>query len=123
MRFAFVDGEKANHSVLMLWKHALDDARLGTLVVAAHRAGRGTYGSPRVLRELREGGESTSRKRVARLLRERGLSGQPQKRWRHRPGDVTTAPMMPNVLDRGFSVAAPDKVWAGYITYIWTWEG
>ena len=142
MRFAFVDGEKANHSVPILcrvlrvsksgyyaWKqrglskHALEDARLGTLVVAAHRAGRGTYGSPRVLRELRENGQRTSRKRVARLLRERGLSGEPQKRWRHPAGDAPTAPTMPNVLDRSFTVAAPDKVWAGDITYIWTWEG
>ena len=36
-----------------------------------------TYGSPRVPRELRADGERTSRKRVARPLRERGLSGRP----------------------------------------------
>ena len=142
MRFSFVDGEKANHSVLMLcrvlrvsksghyaWKkrapskHALEDARLGVLVVAAHQAGRGTYGSPRVLRELREGGERISRKRAARLLRERGLSGQSKRKWRHPSSGATNAPTMPNILDRGFTVAAPNRVWVSDITYVWTWEG
>ena len=42
--------------------------------------------SPRVLRELRAHGERTSRKRLARLMHERGLADQPQKRWRHPPG-------------------------------------
>jgi transposase InsO family protein len=104
-------------------KHQLEDARLGTLVVAAHRQGRDTYGSPRVLGELRARGERTSRKRIARLMRERGLAGQPQKRWRHPPGEPTTTPCLPNVLDRGFTVAAPNRVWASDITYVRTWEG
>ena len=92
MRFAFIDAEKDRYSIPTMcrmlkvsrsgyyaWKtrsisaHALEDSRLATLVVAAHRLGRGTYGSPRVLDELREGGERTSRRRVARLMKERGL--------------------------------------------------
>ena len=142
MRFAFIGAEKARHSVPMLcrvmrvsksgyyaWKkrdpskHALEDSRLGTLVVAAHQSGRGTYGSPRVLRVLRAQGERPSRKRVARLLRERGLSGTPQKRWRHPQGDATTSPTLPNVLGRKFTVAAPNMVWVMDITYVRTWEG
>src|SRR3569832_3034237 len=94
MRFAFIGAEKARHSVPMLcrmlrvspsgyyaWRRrrpsprALEDARLCTLVVAAHQAGRGTYGRPRILDDLREAGEHVSRKRVARLMKERGLVG------------------------------------------------
>jgi putative transposase len=142
MRFAFIGAEKARHSVPMLcrllrvsrsgyyaWRvrgpsrRALEDARLGTLVVAAHQAGRGTYGSPRVLDDLRESGERTSRKRVARLMKERGLVGEPKKRWRHpssAPSDNVSAP---NTLDRAFNVLAPNRVWASDITYIRTWEG
>jgi transposase InsO family protein len=103
--------------------HALEDARLGTLVVAVHQEGRGTYGSPRILDELRERGERTSKKRIARLMRERGLAGQPVKKWWHPPSPLTTDPVLPNVLDREFSVAAPNRVWASDITYIRTWEG
>jgi putative transposase len=142
MKFAFIGAEKARHSVPMLcrmlrvsrsgyyaWrrrgtsKRALEDARLGTLVVAAHQASRGTYGSPRVLDDLREAGHRTSRKRVARLMKERGLVGEPKKRWRHpssAPSDNVSAP---NVLDRAFNVSAPNRVWASDITYIRTWEG
>jgi putative transposase len=142
VRFAFIRSEKAKHGVPALCRmlrvsksgyyawckrgpslHSLEDARLGTLVVEAHRIGRGSYGSPRVLRELRGRGERTSRKRLARLMRERGLAGQPQKRWRHPPSALTTAPCLPNVLDRGFTVAAPNRVWASDITYVRTWEG
>jgi transposase InsO family protein len=138
----FIRSEKAYYSVSMLcrmlrvsksgyyaWckrepsKRQLEDARLGTLVVAAHRDGRGTYGSPRVLRVLRASGERTSRKRIARLMSERGLVGQPQKRWRHPSSEPTMAPCLPNVLDRGFAVAAPNRVWASDITYVRTWEG
>ncbi len=142
MKFAFIEAEKAHHNVSTLcrmlrvsrsgfyaWRnrepsaHALEDARLGTLVVLAYRAGRGAYGSPRVLRELRAQGERTSRKRVARLMRERGLVGLMKKRWRHPGASATTEPCPPNVLDRGFVVDAPNRVWATDITYVRTWEG
>ena len=113
MRFAFIGAEKARHSVPMLcrmlkvsrsgyyaWcgrgpsRRALEDARLGTLIVASHRDGRGTYGSPRILDDLREAGERVSRKRVARLMTERNLVGEMKKRWRHpssAPSDAVVA--------------------------------
>jgi putative transposase len=142
MRFAFIGAEKARHSVPMLcrvlqvsrsgyyaWcrrgpsRRAVEDARLGALVVAAHRAGRGTYGSPRVLDELREAGERTSRKRVARLMKERGLVGEPQKRWHHPSPGPSGDVSVPNTLARAFTVSAPNRVWASDITYVRTWEG
>jgi transposase InsO family protein len=141
MRFAFVRAEKARHGVPILCRvlqvsrsgfyawckrepspRALRDAQLGVEVVAIHHASRGTYGSPRVLFELRERGERVSRKRIARLMRERGVSGRFRKVWRHPagvPSDVATE----NVLDRGFNVEAPNRVWASDITYVRTWEG
>jgi putative transposase len=142
MRFAFIGAEKARHSVPMLcrmlqvsrsgyyaWRRrgpsrrALEDARLGTLVVAAHQAGRGTYGSPRVLDDLREGGERTSRKRVARLMKERGLVGGPKKRWFHPTSASSADVSVPNTLARAFNISAPNRVWASDITYVRTEEG
>jgi transposase InsO family protein len=46
-----------------------------------------------------------------------------KKRWRHPTAAATEAPCPPNVLDRGFVVDAPNKVWASDITYVRTWEG
>ena len=142
MRFAFIGAEKARHSVPTLcrmlgvsrsgyyaWRgrppspRALEDARLGTLIVAAHRAARGTYGSPRILADLREAGERTSRKRVARLMKERGLVGEAKKRWRHPSSAPSDAVCAPNTLDRAFDVPAANRVWASDITYVRTWEG
>jgi transposase InsO family protein len=95
----------------------------GTLVVAAHRVSRWTYGSPRLLDELREAGERTSRKRIARLMKERGIVGEMRKRWRHPASSPTAAACPPNTLNRGFAVALRTGVWARDITYIRTWEG
>lgn len=142
MRFDFIEAEKGRHRIGRLCRllnvsrsgyhasrtrgpsaHALEDARLGTLVVAAHRRGRGTYGSPRVLDELREQGERVAKKRVARLMRERGLVGEMKKKWRHPAGSLTTDPVELNKLNREFSVSAPNRMWASDITYVRTWEG
>jgi transposase InsO family protein len=142
MRFAFIGAEKARHSVPKLcrmlrvsrsgfyaWRRrgpsrrALEDVRLGTLIEASHRAGRGTYGSPRILHDLRELGEHVSRKRVARLMKERNLVGELKKRWRHPSSAPSDAICAPNTLDRGFEVGEPNRVWASDITYVRTWEG
>jgi putative transposase len=142
MRFAFIGAEKARHSVPMLcrmlhvsrsgyyaWRRrtpssrALEDSRLGTLIVASHREGRGTYGSPRILDDLREAGERVSRKRVARLMKERNLVGEMKKRWRHPSAAPSDAVLAPNTLDRAFNVSEPNRVWASDITYVRTYEG
>lgn len=142
MRFAFIGAEKARHSVPMLcrmlrvsrsgyyaWRRrgpsrrALEDARLGTLIVASHREGRGTYGSPRILDDLREAGERVSRKRVARLMKERDLVGEMKKRWRHPSSAPSDAVCAPNILDRAFNVPQPNRVWASDIIYVHTYEG
>lgn len=142
MKFDLIAAEKAKHSVQRLCamlrvsrggyyasrqrkpsKGAVDDARLGTLVVQAHRVSRGTYGSPRVLKELREHGERIGRRRVARLMKERGLSGEMAKKWRHPAGAATSDPCEPNKLGRDFTAPGPNQLWASDITYIRTWEG
>ena len=58
------------------------DVPLQVAVAAAHRRSRGTYGSPRILRDLQEAGIAIGRKRVARLLRQAGLRGVSRRRFR-----------------------------------------
>lgn len=142
MKFGFIEAEKAKHSIPKLCRmlrvsrsgyytsrrrdpsvREVEDARLATLIVAAHRLGRGSYGSPRVALELREQGERVGRRRVARLMRERGLVGEMKRKWRHPAGAVTSDPCEPNKLDRDFTTAAPNRSWVTDITYVRTWEG
>ena len=85
------------------------------------------YGSPRVRMELRALGFRCGKTRVARLMREAGLSAKSAPAFR--PATTQSShdePVAPNVVDRQFSLAsnpAPDVTWAGDITYIPTKEG
>ena len=99
------------------------DTTLKVAIAASHRASDRTYGSPRILEDLREAGHRISRKRVARLMREVGLAGTPRRRYRLTTDSAHAFPVAANVLNRQFAVHAPDRVWASDITYLWTIEG
>ena len=100
-----------------------EDRRLAVEVRAVHRESRGTYGAPRVHAELRARGVACSKKRVARLMREAGVSGKAPKRRKRGEPTGPLAPVAENVLDRAFQPAAPDQAWAADITQVWTGEG
>jgi putative transposase len=102
---------------------ALENVALGTEVEAIHQESRTTYGSPRVHEELRDRGKRVSRKRVARLMRERELRARTRRRFRRTTDSSHSDPIAPNVLDRHFMADAPDQCWVGDITYLWTGEG
>ena len=99
------------------------DRELLERVREIHRVSRGTYGSPRVHRQLRRDDVRTSRKRVERLMREDGLHGRIRRRFRRTTDSNHSLPVAPNTLNRQFAVEAPDRVWAGDITYIRTAQG
>lgn len=60
---------------------AAEDARIRAQIHTVHRESRGTYGSPRVMRELRRRGHAHSRKRVARLMKAEELRGSQPRRF------------------------------------------
>ena len=49
---------------------AQEDARLVRLIRASFTASHGIYGAPRILQDLRERGETCSKHRISRLMRE-----------------------------------------------------
>ena len=81
------------------------------------------YGSPRIHRTLRKQGESCSENRVARLMRQNGIAAQGKRKFRATTNSKHDHPVHPNLLDRNFTVSAPNQVWTGDITYIRTLEG
>ena len=102
-----------------------DDQLLRVHIRAIHRQSRETYGSPRILAELREQGFRVSRKRVARLMREEGVAGLPAKRaFRVATTDSDHEnPIADNVLQRNFEAQRPNEAWVGDITYLRTAAG
>jgi putative transposase len=101
---------------------AQEDVRLLRLIRASFAASHGIYGSPRVFLDLREAGETCSKHRVARLMRVnkiRALHG-----YRRRSYSATKpSALIPNLLQRNFTVAKPNSAWVTDITYIRTWQG
>ena len=87
------------------------------------QASRGSYGSPRVYQALKEQGIPCSENRVACLMREDGLCAKTKRRYKATTDSNHNLPVAQNLLNRDFSPKAPNQVYAGDITYIWTAEG
>lgn len=101
---------------------AQEDSRLLRLIRASFVASHGIYGAPRVFLDLREAGESCSKHRVERLMRENGLRALHGYRTR-RTSVGKPAALIPNLLKRQFTVSKPNRAWVTDITYIRTWQG
>lgn len=93
-------------------------------VTRIHAESEGTYGSPRVTRALQRAGRKVGHNRVARVLRECGLQGRSQRRYRIRTTDSAhDHPIAPNRLPDLPAPVAPNQVWVADITYVETGEG
>jgi len=142
VRFAFIATEKACYPVALMcrvlqvsragyyaWckrpaaQHTQEDQRLELEVAAIYRESRGRYGSPRVHAELRERGQRTGRKRVARLMRTAGLRAREHHCYRCTTDSRHGMAIKQNLLDRQFTMPAPNCGWVTDITYLWTLEG
>jgi transposase InsO family protein len=104
-------------------QRAREDEQLKVHIRAAHKASRGRYGSPRVQKDLCAQDQHVGRKRVARLMKADGLAARRKRRFRRTTDSTHQHPVAPNLLDRQFTVDAPNAVWVTDITYIWTQEG
>ena len=82
-----------------------------------------TYGAGRIVRELREQGTHVGKNRVWRLMRQNGLRVKTRRRFKITTNSDHKRPVAPNLVKREFSAEAPDRLWTGDITYIWTAEG
>ena len=105
-------------------RRALEDEILALSIERIHRESRGTYGAPRVHAELRLGsGIRVGRKRVARLMRQLGLSGVTRRRRYRAAGGVRETAPAPDLVDRVFAAERPGALWVADITYVATGEG
>jgi transposase InsO family protein len=99
------------------------DEAMTLRIEEVHRESGESYGSPRIFRALKAEGMATSRKRVARLMKQQGLRGKKKGRFIATTVSASDADFAPNLLDRNFSSPAPNRVWVSDLTAIWTLEG
>jgi putative transposase len=141
--YRFVERERANHAVRTMcrvlgvspsgyyvWRgrgvshRTRTDRMLVERIRAIHQASRGTYGAPRVHAELKLGqGVRCARKRVARLMRQAGLTGVHRRRLHGAPRRRPERSPYPDLVQRQFTVRRPNRLWVSDMTQHPTAEG
>lgn len=103
-------------------RRAKEDRMLLSQIRQIHEAVNQCYGSPRMHAELHSRGYRCGRHRVARLMRQHGVTA---RRRIKRPGSRFTGDRgkAPNLLNRQFTVGRRNRVWASDITYVRTSQG
>jgi putative transposase len=143
VKYAWIDGQRkgwrldemcrvldVSESGYRAWKRGgkpvkkrLTDAQMLALIQAIHAELKGSYGSPRMVRALRERGYPASKGRVERLMQENGIKAKHKRRFKVTTDSKHNLPVAPNLLERNFTPEAPNQVWTSDITYLWTDEG
>ncbi|MBM6757054.1 IS3 family transposase, partial [Collinsella tanakaei] len=107
--------------------HDLRDAELAAAISEIYTASRGIHGAPKVLQELKRAGVRTSRKRVARIMRESGWAGTTRGcAKRPKGGARQAAPQpcaAPDLVRRDFAAGGPNRLRFADITYVRTHQG
>jgi putative transposase len=142
VRFSFIHAEKASFPIRALCRllqvspqgyyafarrppsrRVVDDAQLCATIRKIFLESGETYGSPRVLRELRARGLQTSKRRVERAMRGMGLTPPVPRKWVQTTVRDASHPVAPNELARDFTATRPNERWVTDITYVWTDAG
>ena len=136
MRYICIDRRRTQYPVSMMcrllkvsrsgyyaWKsrpesqRAKTDRELTRVIRRFHAESHGTYGSPRIHKDLRGAGYPYGRNKVARLMRQAGLKGCPRRRFRVTTRRNPAHPAAANLLNQDFSATRPNQRWAADITY------
>jgi putative transposase len=142
VRFSFIRAEEAKHDVTLLcqvlevsrqgyyaWRRRKPcrrrhrDEELRRRIHEAFADSGARYGAPRVYRALVADGETTSRKRVARIMRQEGLVARRRRRFVCTTDSRHGFRVAANLVARNFAPPEPNRVWATDITYIQTQKG
>lgn len=142
MSFAFIEAEKASFPIshmcqtlgvsqsgFFAWRErpACQRQRQDMVYLAhirtAFALSNGTYGSPRMHRDLIDDGHRIGRHRTARLMRENGLVARQKRRFKRTTDSQHAWPVAPNLIAQDFRAEKPDRKWGADISYIWTAQG
>lgn len=142
MKYAQIDQLRLHHPVAVMcrllsvsesgyhaWRQrppslrAQENAHLETEIKVAHRRTRETYGPQRLQSDLVDHGIPASVYRIKRLRTKLGLRCKQKRKFKATTNSNHSLPLAPNLLDRQFDVAAPNRAWVADITYIATDEG
>ncbi len=101
----------------------VSDESLLAHIRSIHAQVKGEYGWPRMWKELLGRGIRVGKERVQRTMKIHGIKAQGKRKFVVTTDSKHKLPIAPNLLNREFTVDAPDRVWTSDITYISTGEG
>ena len=130
MTFGFIDAEKASFPISRMCR-VLDVSQSGffawqerpacrrqqqDMVYLAHirtafALSNGTYGSPRMHRDLVDEGHEIGRQRTARPMRENRLIARQKRRFKRTTDSEHAWPVAPNLVAQDFTTEGPDRKW------------
>jgi putative transposase len=101
-----------------------EDQRLLERIRELHAANYFAYGYRRMWKALQRAGERVPRCRVQRLMRGHGIQGAKRrgKPWRTTKA-ASEARRRPDLVERDFCVAGPNRLWVADLSYLRCWEG
>lgn len=142
MKYAFIDAHRARYPVPAMcaqlgvsrsgyhaWRgrgpsaRECENTRLLAHIRAIHVASHGSYGSPRVHREMDTQGQRVSLNRVRRLMKQNDIAARHKRTFRATTDSRHSLPVAPNRLQQNFVAERPNQVWLADVSYVWTDEG
>ena len=106
-----------------LSRRAKENARLAVEIRAAHQRARETCGPERLQSDLAGHGIRAGVDRIKRNRKKLGLRCKQKRKFKVTTDSKHSLPIAPSLLERNFTVAAPNRAWVSDITYISTDEG
>lgn len=104
-------------------KRAQANMQLLTDIKAAHTQYRQAYGALKTWQHLNKAGIVCGKHRVAKLRAEAGIEAKRKARFRITVEHHKMPAPAPDLVQRQFSVAAPNRTWVGDMTFIRTRQG
>jgi len=111
------------------WLHSVPSKRkqenqmLLEEIKKVHKDSHMTYGSPRIISELKDKGYRCSRPRIAPLMRKHDIRAKTKRKFKITTNSKHNYPISRDLVNQNFSAMAPNQLWTSDITYIRTREG
>ena len=104
-------------------RRSVEDAELERLIIRIWKENFRCYGAEKIWRQLQHDGVSCGRDRVARLMRELGISGVVRGKPKRTTVPAPEGQRPDDLVKRNFSAPAPNRLWVTDITYVPTAAG
>jgi putative transposase len=97
--------------------------KLLALIRSIYQEYKQEYGWPKMNRELKGRGYCGGKVRVQPLMQQNGIRSRVKKRFKVTTDSKHDLLIVPNLLERNFSVSQPNSAWTTDITYLYTEQG